>query len=87
MTALADLQAEFRGSIMATSDTGMMAAIKPGNIPAATGMIVYRNNVFSSMRRALAELYPVVTRLVGETFFALQLKLPRQIRFQVPFSL
>jgi hypothetical protein len=30
---------------------------------------VYRNNVFVSLRQALADVYPVVRRLVGEEFF------------------
>jgi hypothetical protein len=30
---------------------------------------VYRNNVFISLRQALADVYPVVHRLVGEEFF------------------
>src|SRR5687768_16032631 len=30
---------------------------------------VYRNNVFISLRQALADVYPVVQRLVGEEFF------------------
>jgi hypothetical protein len=30
---------------------------------------VYRNNVFISLRQALADVYPVVRRLVGEEFF------------------
>lgn len=74
MTVLAHLQAEFRASIMEPNDASITpaitAAIKVDNIPANTGLIVYRNNVFSSLRRALTELYPVVSRLVGEVFFA-----------------
>jgi hypothetical protein len=30
---------------------------------------IYRNNVFISLRQALADVYPVVRRLVGEEFF------------------
>lgn len=30
---------------------------------------VYQNNVFENLRRALADVYPVVARLVGEAFF------------------
>jgi hypothetical protein len=33
------------------------------------GLQVYRNNVFTSLTDALAAVYPVVRRLVGESFF------------------
>ena len=35
----------------------------------SAGLAVYRNNVRSSLSKALAETFPVVTQLVGDDFF------------------
>lgn len=37
--------------------------------PASDYIEIYRNNVFASLTEALANIYPVVFRLVGEDFF------------------
>jgi len=45
------------------------AAALLGTAAAPGGLQVYRNNVFTSLTEALAAVYPVVKRLVGEAFF------------------
>jgi len=46
-----------------------LAAALLGSAALRGGMQVYRNNVFASLGDALATVYPVVKRLVGEAFF------------------
>src|SRR5689334_21117181 len=45
------------------------AAALLGTAAVPGGLQVYRNNVFASLTEALAAVYPVVKRLVGEPFF------------------
>ena len=45
------------------------AAALLGTAAVPGGLQVYRNNVFTSLSEALAAVYPVVKRLVGEPFF------------------
>jgi hypothetical protein len=40
-----------------------------GAAPVHGGLQIYRNNVFISLSTALADVYPVTQRLVGEAFF------------------
>jgi len=49
------------------TQTAFAAAILMGR--GGERLQVYRNNVFISLRQALADVYPVVRRLVGEEFF------------------
>ncbi len=46
-----------------------MAGVSGEMLPSKPRFDVYRNNVFSSLTDALAALYPVCQRLVGQTFF------------------
>jgi len=46
------------------------AASLLGSEAVSGGLQVYRNNVFTSLTEALAAVYPVVKRLVGEPFFS-----------------
>lgn len=67
MTAATFSNAAFVAAIMAGDAAAPPAALSS---VAATGRFhVYRNNVLGGLARALAERFPVVQRLVGETFF------------------
>lgn len=44
--------------------------VVPGRFPAAQLLQLYRNNVAVGLTEALAAVYPVVARLVGDEFFA-----------------
>lgn len=56
MPALRELQKEFAAALLWGRDPGRAQ--------------VYRNNVFLGLASALADVYPVTRRLVGEAFFA-----------------
>ncbi len=58
MSALARFQAEFLATLF--------DPVEPAAYP---GLEAYRRNVFANLHDALASTYPVVRRLVGETFF------------------
>jgi len=73
---LADVQSAFAASLRDPADDTVMptlAAATPHTAPHTTLLQarfdVYRNNVASSLADALAALYPVCARLVGEDFF------------------
>jgi len=72
MSQLADLQRTFAASLRDPSNGQVMldlASIADEQLPHRARMDVYRNNVASSLIDALAALYPVCQRLVGEEFF------------------
>ena len=58
MSSLREAQLEFAGRVF-----GAGQSVSPREQ-------IYRNNVFISLTGALADVYPVVERLVGEKFFA-----------------
>lgn len=57
MRALREVQQDFAAALL-------------GAEPLGGGLQLYRNNVFISLSGALADVYPVVKRLVGDAFFA-----------------
>lgn len=63
MSALLEYQRSF---IAAIFDSGAMPDIEVNRADAGA---IYRNNFFSNLSSALAEVYPVVCRLVGSDFF------------------
>ena len=69
MTRLADLQSQFRAAMLNGNSDQILTTIKPGGVAPEVSLLVYRNNIASSLTRALHDLYPVVGRLVGEEFF------------------
>lgn len=72
MPRLSDVQADFAAALRDPRATAMMTHLAPldGDALAETARFnVYRNNVASSLTDALAALYPVCRRLVGEDFF------------------
>lgn len=56
----------FRGALMGGALPDIVTAVDE----VARRFAVYRNNVAHSLSQALARRYPVIQRLVGETFFA-----------------
>lgn len=72
MSRLSDLQARFAASLR-DPDNGQsmldIAALGADSLPQRARLDVYRNNVASSLIDALAALYPVCRRLVGDDFF------------------
>jgi hypothetical protein len=62
------LQHSFRSAVTA-SDTAVESAVQPDALGASRRVSVYRNAVQSNWRSALANVYPVVLKLVGKSFF------------------
>lgn len=69
--ALRTLQREF---IQSPFEDGAIASrlIDSNGASAADRLAVYRNNAFNNYREALADIYPVVLKLVGEAFLPSQ---------------
>lgn len=63
MSSLPDYQRDFANSLMATNE------LESGTPQQVAPMAIYRNNYFSNLSAALADVYPVVRRLVGAQFF------------------
>lgn len=67
---LHSIQRLFSEALFDPSDKRITAYLTaPANADVVRRFDVYRNNVFYSLTAALADLYPVVQRLVGEEFF------------------
>ncbi len=71
MPSLHDTQALLMGALLRGDASHDVAALlRPARGVAATRRLqVYRNNLYASLGSALAAVYPVVARLVGEAFF------------------
>lgn len=72
MSRLSDMQKIFATSLRNPKDSRIvldMAAVGDESLPQRARFDVYRNNMASSLIDALAALYPVCQRLVGEEFF------------------
>lgn len=70
MPSLHDLQRDFRNAILSGDPTALDALIVRETVGPDDRVDIYRNNVFSSLSRALIAMFPVVHRLVGGEFFA-----------------
>ena len=68
MPSLHEIQTGFADSIFTRDDTGFEKYIVRSAFPPERHVQIYRNNVFASLTSALQDVYPVVTRLVGEGF-------------------
>jgi hypothetical protein len=66
---LRDLQQAFATSLLQGNDAAA-EVIRSGNLTAEKRLAIYRHNFFSTLRGALADIYPVVCRIVGDKFFA-----------------
>jgi hypothetical protein len=74
MPTLRELQAAFRGALLDGRDgdpAGAIGAeILADGLSPESRLAVYRHHVLATLTSVLRETYPVVTRLVGEGFFA-----------------
>jgi hypothetical protein len=68
MPPLRELQQRFAAAILGNDDAALPIGLFSTD-DAAARVSVYRNNVLSNYRNALAASYPVVCRLVGKAFF------------------
>lgn len=62
---------DFSQAIFSVEPAAPSAKRDPLDALDSAGMIVYRNNVRASLLRVLQETFPVIHRLVGESFFRL----------------
>lgn len=69
MSALRELQQAFAGAVLDARADDFVPRIRAQGLAAAERLQVYRNNAFVSLTQALADVYPVVARLVGERYF------------------
>jgi hypothetical protein len=65
---LRDLQSGLSASILYGDDT-IASRVIAGALTAEQRLAIYRHNVFSTLRGALADLYPLVQRIVGRARF------------------
>ncbi len=68
MPSLAELQQQFVAQLL-RPDGDLPESIRPNGLSSAARLGVYRNNTLTGLGKALAAIYPVVERLVGEDFF------------------
>lgn len=66
--SLPELQAVFADAIFGGSEA-VLRHVEGGAFAPGQRMQIYRNNVFTTLTGALADIYPVVRRLVGWGFF------------------
>lgn len=69
MLRLRELQLSFVEAVLAGNDVAIASQLKVRGGTPESRLKVYRNNTFSNLRAALADVYPVILRLVGEDFF------------------
>ena len=70
--SLREIQTEFTAGIFGHSENRsplVASRIVADRIGAKERLAIYRNNVFSNLRSALRDSYPVILRLLGEPFF------------------
>ena len=65
---LRDLQQALADAIIA-GDGVATKHVTEGKLPSARRIEIYRHNVFSNLRGALRDVFPVVERIVGDAFF------------------
>ncbi len=67
---LRDLQTEFARALLDPAGaTTALSSIRAGTLTPKRRLEIYRHNVLSNLRGALADIYPVVRTIVGEAFF------------------
>lgn len=68
---LRELQGEWLAALLASGPApDAEGRVRPGAMTARERLEVYRHNVMSNLTGALADIYPVTQRIVGEDFFA-----------------
>jgi hypothetical protein len=74
MSAWPDLQAAFGAAMLtddpAAPDGALAALVRADRLSADARLRIYRHHVLTTLSDALRSAYPVVTRLVGDGFFA-----------------
>lgn len=68
MPALPELQRAFAKAVFAEDAIEIHRAIRAGRFAPERYLQIYRHNIFASLSQAMKDVYPVVTRLVGEGF-------------------
>jgi hypothetical protein len=69
MLGLPELQAGFARALLASDDAAIADAIAEDGLTPTLRLDVHRNTVLVSLTEALADIFPVVCRLVDERFF------------------
>lgn len=80
--SLLELQREIRAGILGPTPPALLDRIAAAGLGPERRLQIYRNNTLISLTEALKTSFPVVTRLVGEKFFAFAAD--RFIRAQPP---
>jgi len=70
MLSLPELQRAFARGVLDDDVTDIESQVRSGAFPPSRYLQIYRNNVFANLTQALTDVYPVVTRLVGDGFMA-----------------
>ena len=69
MPALHSLQRTVAGAIFSRNPAAIADLVWSNGLAALQRVQLYQNNVFISLTQALADVYPVIERVVGEAFF------------------
>jgi hypothetical protein len=73
---LGDLQIAFCNNMFSPTTSQLASKsmltdrIRGGHLSPADRLSIYRHNVFSNLRGALSDLYPIIENVVGKAFFA-----------------
>jgi hypothetical protein len=67
--SLRETQAAFSEAIFGPSGAEATRLVRDGKISSERRLDIYRNNVFSTLRGALRDSFPVIQSLLGEPFF------------------
>lgn len=70
MPSLRKLQTAFSREVFDAGRCDARGLVIGGEFAPEARLAIYRNNLYISLREALASVYPVVEQLVGEAFFA-----------------
>ena len=70
MSALHELQQAFASAILDGHADELAPRVRSNRLAGAERVQIYRNNAYVSLTEALADVYPVVGRLVGTEYFA-----------------
>ena len=71
MSALHSVQSAVAAAISSRNPTAIADLVWPNGLGSAERVRLYQNSVFLGLTQALTDAYPVVERLVGDTFFRL----------------
>jgi hypothetical protein len=69
MPSLPELQSAFARGVFDPADAAIAEFVVPAGMSAEARLAVYRRNVLGNYTAALRDVYPVLLRLVGDTFF------------------